>query len=428
MVKNKKLVELRKIAEKQKLEFGLIQSFSYGFDSRTKRLVLRYTIPKRVKQGGNHVIKRFHTIKYISQIDENNYKKFFKGSTSIIRDHEKFVEKENKEAMSQFSNSLDEYDFRWWVDKWLDRKVGQTTTIKPLSYHTIKQNRNHIDQYYYWCIENYKDSLDIKNHIDYAPIWFEKYYEEKLTSGIWNGTTCGVSYRNIRGFYNYVADRMNSFPHDILKRLKIPKSENKRDTLNKHEYNKIIQFIIKNRDNEEWKRFILMLRLQLKTGMRVGELVSIENSNIDLKSKCIWVSGKTGRRKLNFNTEDDQLIWNDILKQMNKESSYLFYRTRSQYYTSKKIRKDITMDLELPTTTSFYLGKFREMRDHLKLRGKGIISSHSVRRYFITRFVQESQNRDLTRQIVGHTSTRMTDYYVGNMIDDETKTTISLGL
>ena len=62
------------------------------------------------------------------------------------------------------------------------------------------------------------------------------------------------------------------------------------------------------------------------------------------------------------------------------------------------------------------------------MRGKGIISSHSVRRYFITRFVQESKNRDLTRQIVGHTSTRMTDYYVGNMIDEETKTTISLGL
>ena len=31
----------------------------------------------------------------------------------------------------------------------------------------------------------------------------------------------------------------------------------------------------KNKDNDEWRKFILMLRLQLKTGMRVGELVSI---------------------------------------------------------------------------------------------------------------------------------------------------------
>lgn len=428
MVKNKKLVQLRKLVDKQKLEFGLIQSFSYGFDSRTKKLILRYTIPKRVKQGGNHVIKRFHTNKYITGIDENNFKRFFKGSTSIIKDHEKFVEKENRDAESKFSNSLDEYDFRWWVDKWLDRKVGQTTTIKELSHHTIKQNTNHINQYYYWLIQNFKPSLEIRNHIEYAPMWFEKYYEEKLTSGVWNGTTCGVSYRNIRGFYNYVADRSNDFPYDILKRLKIPKAENKRDTLNKNEYNKIIKFIIKNKDNEEWRRFILMLRLQLKTGMRVGELVSIQTSNIDLKSKCIWVSGKTGRRKLNFNTKDDELIWNDLLKQIHKESPHLFYRTRSQYFTKSNTRKDVVIDYNEPTTTSYYMQRFRKMRDLLKLRGKGVISSHSVRRYFITRFVQESSNRDLTRQIVGHTSTRMTDYYVGNMIDEETKTTISLGL
>ena len=428
MVKNKKLVELKKIGDQQKIEVGLTQSFSYLFDQRTKKLNLRYTIPKQIKRGGNQVIKRFHKSKYIPQITENNFKKFFKGSTSIIRDHDKFVKQENIRAESKFNNSIDEYDFRWWVEHWLNRKVGQTSTIKQLSPLTIKQNRSHIDQYYKWCINNYKESLEIRNHIEFAYMWFEKYYEEKLTSGIWNGTTCGVSYRNIRGFYNYVADRSTEFPHDILKRLKIRKAENKRDSLNKHEYNKIIGFIIKNKDNDEWRRFILMLRLQLKTGMRVGELVSIENSNVDLKSKCIWVSGKTGRRKLNFNTEDDELIWNDILKQKNKDSSYLFYRTRQQYYTKDKSRKDVVIDLHESTTTSYYLQKFRKMRELLKLRGKGIISSHSIRRYFITRFVQESKNRDLTRQIVGHSSTRMTDYYVGNMIDEETKTTISLGL
>ena len=106
----------------------------------------------------------------------------------------------------------------------------------------------------------------------------------------------------------------------------------------------------------------------------------------------------------------------------------MFFITLVIFFTKTNTRKDVVIDLNAPTTTSYYLQKFRKMRDLLKLRGKGIISSHSVRRYFITRFVQESKNRDLTRQIVGHTSTRMTDYYVGNMIDEETKTTISLGL
>ena len=68
MAKNKKLVQLKKIAEKQKLEFGLVQSFSYSFDPKTLKLILRYSIPKQVKQGGNHVIKRSQVSKYIPQI------------------------------------------------------------------------------------------------------------------------------------------------------------------------------------------------------------------------------------------------------------------------------------------------------------------------------------------------------------------------
>jgi integrase len=170
-----------------------------------------------------------------------------------------------------------------------------------------------------------------------------------------------------------------------------------------------------------------MLRLQLKTGMRVGELVDIRNSNIDENVKCIWISGKTGRRKQNFNQESDIDIWNDILDKKGK-GLYLFYRTKIVDYSkqNKRVEKDI--DLNKPTTSSYYCQRFREMREKLGLRGKGVITSHSLRRYFITTFVKETKNRDLVRQIVGHSTSRMTDYYVGDMIDDDTKTTISIGV
>ena len=41
----------------------------------------------------------------------------------------------------------------------------------------------------------------------------------------------------------------------------------------------------------------------------------------------------------------------------------------------------------------------------LDIRGRGIITSHSLRRYFITEFVKKTGNRDLVRQIVGHETT-----------------------
>ena len=161
--------------------------------------------------------------------------------------------------------------------------------------------------------------------------------------------------------------------------------------------------------------------------MRVGELVDIRNRNIDEKDRTIWVSGKTGRRPLHFRHEDDQKIWDDILDKKGK-GIYLFYRTKVVFYPKQKHKIEVDIDLNEPTTSSFYLQRFRQMRTLLGLRGKGIITSHSIRRYFITQFVKETKNRDLVRQIVGHSSTKMTDYYMGDLIDKDTKTTISIGV
>ena len=171
-----------------------------------------------------------------------------------------------------------------------------------------------------------------------------------------------------------------------------------------------------------------MMRLQLKTGMRVGEVVNIKNRNIDENNKQIHIIGKGDKnRVLNFGHEDDEKIWNDILEKKHK-GIYLFHRTRVQFYPKQRHKIEVDIDINLPTTTSYYLQRFRQMRALLDLRGKGVVTSHSLRRYFITRFVKETNNRDLVRQIVGHSSTRMTDYYVGSMIESDTKTTISLGI
>ena len=84
------------------------------------------------------------------------------------------------------------------------------------------------------------------------------------------------------------------------------------------------------------------------------------------------------------------------------------------------------VDVNKASTESYYTQRFRQMRMMLVLRD--IITIHSLRRYFITKFVMNTGNRDLVRQIVGHSSTRMTDYYVGNMIQPDTKTTIEIGV
>ena len=55
------------------------------------------------------------------------------------------------------------------------------------------------------------------------------------------------------------------------------------------------------------------------------------------------------------------------------------------------------------------------------------IGQYSIRRYFITEFVK-SNSKELLKQIIGHTSDRMVNYYVGDMIEETTTTTIDIGI
>ena len=432
MTKNKKLIELKKLYNQQKEKYKITEHFSYRFDYKTKKLILCYTLPKLFRNNGEVKVKKVHKEKYISNINDKNYRKYFKGSTTIVRDHELFVKKQREQAEKKYNSDMDEYDFRWWVESYCSRTIGHTATAKLLSPLTLKQNQFHINEYYDWVVDKHTESYEIDNHIENGIDWFSEYWKDRMSSGRWSPSTCGISFRNVRGFYNYISSKTKGkFPYDILKSLPRGWSDSlriqtKRRAIDSFEYESIIDFIHKNMNDEFWGKFILMLRLQLKTGMRVSEFVGIRNRNIDINNKTIKIVGKGDlSRTLNFGHEDDQLIWEDLMKKRHK-GLYLFHRTRIQKFASQNKRIEIDIDLDLPTTSSYYLQRFRQMRDELDI--DGIITSHSLRRYFITRFVKETNNRDLCRQIVGHTSIRMTDYYMGTQIEPTTKTTLSLGV
>ncbi len=427
--KQKKL--LRETLKSQIKQFKITDKFSYKFDHRSDKLILCYSIPKLVQSGNKIKSKSQQKERYIHHIDINNWKKFFKGSNSIVKDHSKWVTKQKEEAEVKRGVG-DEYEFRWWIETFLIRTVGHTKIIKKLSPSTIKQNKFHLNEYFNWLVNEYPNATDMFDHIDNGKDWFEEYYKMRLNGWVsdggkkvWSPATIGIAFRNIRGFYNYVADNhKDDFPYDLLKRVKVPTAQNNRDQLNEFEFNKIIDFIITKEKDDLYGKFILMLRLQMKSGMRVEEVCEIRNRNIDVNNKVIKIIGKGDKqRTLNFGDEGDKKIWDLIVSKMS-DAIFLFYRTKIRKYPSLGISKELDVDKNLPTTTSYYLQRFREMRTMLGLRDN--TTSHSVRRYFITQFLKSNPNRDLVRQIVGHSSTRMTDYYMGDMIDPKTKTTLDL--
>ena len=103
--------------------------------------------------------------------------------------------------------------------------------------------------------------------------WFREYYQQRLsgeyvnekTKQPWSASTCAIGFRNVRGFYNFIADNGEiDFPYDILKKLKMPKATNNRDGLTEHEFREVMAWVVNNRNKPLWSKFILMMRLQFK--------------------------------------------------------------------------------------------------------------------------------------------------------------------
>lgn len=437
ITKNKHLKKINKYLKSHKKRYRINVDFSYRFDIRSKTLILCYSTPLLVAKNGVVKIKKIRKQKYHSHIKENNYTKYFNDESYLIRDDAEWVEKQNEIAERDHSSG-DEYHWKWWIDRYVNRVMGHTKTMKELSPSTLKQNKRILYPYFQWLVNYDSSSVDIMNHIDKGVEWFNEYYRLRMTGEFvdenskvkkWSSATIHTAYRNVRGFYNFVAmGHKDNFHFDILRKVQLPKQTTKRDALNSNEFEKVMDFIVQKKNDVMWEKFILLLRLQLKTGMRVGELVNIRNRNIDVDNKKIKIIGKGEvARFLQFVSKDDEIIWNDILDKKHS-GLYLFHRTKIVFYPKQRHKVEIDIDENLPTTESYYQQRFRKMRTLLGLRGKGIITSHSLRRYFITKFVKESGNRDLVMQIVGHKSLRMVDEYLSDMIDEDTTTTLTLGI
>ena len=81
---NKELLQLKKLFNETKLKHDITENFSYRFDYRSGKLILSYYVPNLVRENGVLKTKVKKVEKYRSNIDKTNFKKYFKGKTSIV--------------------------------------------------------------------------------------------------------------------------------------------------------------------------------------------------------------------------------------------------------------------------------------------------------------------------------------------------------
>ena len=127
-------------------------------------------------------------------------------------------------------------------------------------------------------------------------------------------------------------------------------------------FRKINDFIILKSKDTLWSKFVLMLGIQMKTGLDPKIIVSIQNKDIDETNRSIKLPNKL----ISFSKPNDDDLWDSIMERKSN-SRYLFYRTRIQFYPRHKYSLEVDQDLDLPTSPEFFKRRFKQMKSVLNL-------------------------------------------------------------
>ena len=264
----------------------------------------------------------------------------------------------------------------------------------------LKYQKNYSD----YTIENYKhDILEYleylnREHLDYKKIeysdirFFLMYLKDEKHD---NNTSINRKLSSLRGFYKYMANE-NIVKSNVFSLVNGPKKSKKLPRY--FEYNELEElFNVPDIRTPLGQRDSLILEMLYATGVRVGELVNIKVSDIDLGRRNIIILGKGNKER--FVTYGEYC--EDILKTylnngrviLNiKQSDYLFLNNNGGKLTDRGVR--------------FILDKLIQKTSINKN-----ISPHMIRHSFATHLLNEGCDLLTVQKLLGHESIKATQIY-----------------
>lgn len=260
---------------------------------------------------------------------------------------------------------------------------------KNYSLYTVENYCSDIEQFLdYIKAEN----IDFKK-VEYSDLRFYLMYlkDEKCE----NNSSIDRKLSALRGFYKFLANEgvvqnnVFSLMSGLKKEKKLPRY---------FEYNELEElFNVSDLKTPLGQRDRLILEMLYGTGVRVGELVAIKVSDIDLGSRTILILGKGNKeRRVTYGEYCDEILklyLNDGYQKLNiKNTLYLFLNSRGEVITERGVR--YVLDQIIKNTS---LNKS--------------ISPHVLRHSFATHLLNEGCDLLTVQKLLGHESISATQIY-----------------
>ena len=261
----------------------------------------------------------------------------------------------------------------------------------------IRNYSNYTVTNYEEDLKKYKEYLERENlnylDIEYSDIRLYLMYlkEDKKEK---NSSIC----RNLsalRTFYNYLLNKEVTDKNPFIY-IEGPKKEKRLPRY--FEYNELEElFNVPDIKTPYGQRDLLILEMLYATGTRVGELVNIKVSDINIMERSIIILGKGNKERIvhygEYASDILKIYLKDGYKKINKDNiDYLFINNKKTKLTERGVRTILTKIIK---QTSL----------------KKNISPHMLRHSFATHLLNEGCDILSVQKLLGHESIAATGIY-----------------
>lgn len=308
---------------------------------------------------------------------------------------QKIEDKINQAVEEEKKDTPDDVLFKDLAKDWLSY---HKETVKKTTYNRSKSNINALNE----------DLGEIPlNQLTAADV--NQFFLKHLKSDRFKYNTCKQQQSAVSRICDFGKDFFDYDLSEIKQGLKVPKinitPKNEFKYFEKEEYQQILAFFEKHKLIEFRNLGILLAN----TGMRFGELISVEEDAIDFQDGSIYVHRTYDKENKIFTapkTGDERIaFFSKSVEPIIKEQIQLSKIIALQYNLPKENKLIFKTQFGNPTP----MASFNKALKEVKIKGKEDATSHYFRHTFITMAVQNGMDKELIARQVGHSDTSMID-------------------
>ena len=270
----------------------------------------------------------------------------------------------------------------------IDNFIDELWLEKGLSKNTLTAYRNDIQTFSNWYKGNSLLEVERVDLLDYLA--------DRLKQGFSSRSTAR-SLSSLRAFYSHLTVRHN-LKEDPTSRVESPKlGKSLPKTLSEEEVERLIQ--APDVDDDIGLRDRAMLELIYACGLRVSELISLDNLNINLRQGVIRVIGKGEKERL-VPMGEEALHW--VERYINKSRPNFIKADNkiTEVFLSKR-GKAMTRQ-----TFWYRLKAYAQLASINKE-----LSPHTLRHAFATHLINHGADLRTVQLLLGHSSLSTTQIY-----------------